>query len=216
MPKLILVTASGLAREVLAVLRGHGEPTDVAVVDDAPSLWGGSLDGAPIIGGLECVGDHADRQILVCAGRGTSRRALVRRLSGLGVAPDRYARVVHPSVDVPDDCTLGRGSIVLAQVALTSRVRLGDHVVVMPNATLTHDDEVDDFATLCAGVTLGGNVHVRSGAYLGMNASVREGTSVGEDSVLGMGAALVTDLPSRQVWAGVPAAALNDHILEVS
>lgn len=216
MPKLILVAASGLAREVLAVLRGNGGLTDVVVIDDAPSSWGGSLDGAAVIGGLECVGDRADHQILVCAGRGTSRRALVRRLSALGVAPDRYARVVHPSVDVPDDCTVGRGSIVLAQVALTSRVRLGDHVVVMPNATLTHDDVVDDYATLCAGVTLGGNVHVQSGAYLGMNASVRERITVGEDSVLGMGAALVADLPPRQVWAGVPAAALNEHILEVS
>ena len=216
MSKLILVAASGLAREVLAVLRGSGGLTDAAVVDDAASMWGGALDGAPIIGGLECVRDHADRQVLVCAGSGTTRRALVRRLSALGVSPDRYAQVVHPSVDVPDDCTVGRGSIVLAQVALTSRVRLGDHVVVMPNATLTHDDVVDDYATLCAGVTLGGNVHVRSGAYLGMNASVRERTSVGEDSVLGMGAALATDLPPGQVWAGVPAAALNDHILEVS
>lgn len=216
MPKLILVAASGLAREVLAVLRGTGEATDVVVVDDAPSMWGGSLDGAAVIGGLECVFDHADHQVLVCAGRGTTRRVLVRRLSALGVAPDRYAHLVHPSVDVPDDCTVGRGTILLAQVALTSRVRLGDHVVVMPNATLTHDDVVDDYATLCAGVTLGGNVHIGSGAYLGMNASVREAITVGEDSVLGMGAALVADLPQRQMWAGVPAVALNQHILEVS
>jgi len=212
MSDLILVAASGLAREVLALLRSSGDGRRIQVVDDAPELWGTTIAGVSVTGGLEVVRDLTAHELLICAGRGTARRAISARLSELGVSPHRYTRVVHPSVNVPDDCEIGAGSILLAHTTLTSNVRLGKHVVVMPNTSLTHDDVVEDCATICAGVSLGGNVHVETGAYLGMNASVREGLRVGADSVLGMGAALLVDLPPGEVWGGNPASCLRTSV----
>lgn len=205
MTRLMLVGASGLARETLEVVRLLGAAEEVSVVDDDPATWGTDLAGAPVVGGLDLVPEYGDHELLVCVGRGPGRRAIVRRLTDLGVAPERYATLVHPAVDVPASCDVGRGTILLAGVVLTTAVRLGDHVVAMPHVTLTHDDVVDDYATLCAGVSLGGAVHVQEGAYLGMGATVREGSLVGVDTVLGMGAALVEDLPAGETWAGVPA-----------
>jgi acetyltransferase-like isoleucine patch superfamily enzyme len=117
--------------------------------------------------------------------------------------------MVHPGVEIPRSCSVWIGSIVLAGVVLTADVRVGEHVVVMPNVTLTHDDVLDDFATVCAGVSLGGGVHVGAGAYLGMNAAVRENVVVGVDSTLGMGSVLLEDLPEKKTWAGVPARPLR-------
>lgn len=205
MSSLLVVAASGLAREALAVVALTGAFDDVRLVDDDPRLWGTHVMGHPVVGGLELVGEYGDHQVLVCAGRGSARWRLVDRLALRGVTPDRYATVVHPSSSLSEGCTVGPGSIVMAGVVMTVDVRVGSHVVLMPHVTLTHDDRVDDFATLCAGVTLGGGVHVGSGAYLGMSASVREGVTVGRDACLGMGAALVRDLPDEETWVGVPA-----------
>jgi sugar O-acyltransferase (sialic acid O-acetyltransferase NeuD family) len=207
MSELVLVAASGLAREVLAVERSCGRYDELLVVDDDPGLWGTSVDGAPVIGGLDAAADLGQADLVVCAGRGSARRELVGRLSGLGVPAARYARVVHPRVEVPSGCTIGAGSVLLASVVLTANVTVGSHVVVMPHVTLTHDDVVEDFATLCAGVTLGGHVRVGEAAYLGMGSCVREHVSVGRDAVLGMGAALLQPLPEAQTWVGVPARA---------
>jgi acetyltransferase-like isoleucine patch superfamily enzyme len=130
----------------------------------------------------------------------------------MGVTSDRYLTLVHPGVRVPPGCTIGAGSILLEGVTLTANVQIGDHVVVMPRVTLTHDDVVENFAVLCAGVSLGGGVRIGNGSYVGMNASVRENRSIGTDATLGMGAALVDDLPAGQTWAGVPAGPLSGHV----
>jgi sugar O-acyltransferase (sialic acid O-acetyltransferase NeuD family) len=206
MRTLVVVAASGLAREVLAV-EGVLEHRDrVVVLDDDPDTWDGELAGHPVLaGGLDRITELGESGVLVCAGSGRARRSIVQRLLELGVAPHRYLTVRHPSVDVPDSCAVGAGSVLLAHVTLTASVRVGRHVVAMPGVTLTHDDVVEDFATLCAGVSLGGAVTVREAAYLGMNSSVRERTTVGRDAVLGMGAVLLEELPDRATWAGVPA-----------
>ena len=205
MVDLILVGASGLAREVLSVLHGAGDDRSVGVLDDSPGLAGTTLDGAPVLGSVDTIGEYPQADILLCVGSGRSRARLAARLEALGVDEARYTRVVHASVDVPASCSIAPGCIVLAGVVLTTDVVLGPHVAVMPHVTLTHGDRVGAFVTLCAGVTLGGDVRIEQAAYLGMNSAVRQLLTVGADSTIGMGAVVLCDIPPGQTWLGVPA-----------
>ena len=205
MTPLLLLAAGGLTREVLAVLE-TGSPYEViGILDDEPSLHGTALNGVGILGGIDSLPDQPRAQLLICAGRGTVRSAIRARLHRLGATDDRFATVVEQTVRIPTTCTVGVGSILLAQTVLTADVRIGRHVVAMPHVVLTHDNQVDDYATLCAGVSLGGGVRVGEAAYLGMNSSVREHLRIGDRATLGMGAVLLHDLPTQQTWAGVPA-----------
>ena len=206
---LLLVAASGLAREVLSVCAATGRPVQ-GVLDDDPAKAGSGFGGTSVLGPVDRVVDHPDAELLLCAGKGSVRRDLAARLAGLGVGNDRYATVLDPSVHVPSSCSVGAGTVLLGGVVLTADVHVGRHVVCMPHVTLTHDDDLADYATLTAGVSLGGGVVVGEAAYLGMNSSVREGRTVGAGSVLGMGAALVTNQPPGTVYAGVPARPIKE------
>ena len=211
MRTLALVAASGLAREVLEVERAIGRYRRFLLVDDDPGLWETWIDGVPVVGPVEQAASLEDSDLLVCAGRGSTRRGLVRRLAALGVTPGRYTQCWHPELRLPPTCVIGAGSILLGQVVLTTGVRLSQHVVAMPHVTLTHDDVVHDYATLCAGVSLGGHVTVGEAAYLGMNSSVREHVRVGRGATLGMGATLLRDQHDGETWYGVPAAPAHDR-----
>jgi sugar O-acyltransferase (sialic acid O-acetyltransferase NeuD family) len=201
---LILLAAGGLAREVLASVRRSDVHHVVGLVDDDPTLTGVTIDGVPVLGDIASLQRESDLRLVICAGRGPTRRRIVERLNAAGIGSSRFATVVDASAEIAG-CNIGVGSIVLGQVVLTTSVRVGAHVVLMPNVTLTHDVVVEDYATLCAGVSLGGGVLVGNGAYLGMNSGVRERITIGQDSVLGMGAALLSDLPAGETWVGVPA-----------
>jgi sugar O-acyltransferase (sialic acid O-acetyltransferase NeuD family) len=205
---LILVAAGGLARETAEAARAAGQDL-LGFVDDDPRLWGGTLDHLPVLGGLEAVLDYRDVSVVLCAGQGIVRARLAARLHEMGVQPDQYVSVVHPSVSVPQSCKVGIGSVLLGGTVLTASVSIGSHVVCYPHVTLTHDDALDDFVTLCSATTLGGGVRIRAGAYVGMSTAIREHVVVGAGAVIGMGAVVLQDVPQGETWAGVPARALR-------
>lgn len=202
----LLVGASGLAREVLAA----GMAGVAGIVDDDENLHGTEVGGMPVLGSIESAIDR-DEQLLVCIGPSIARRAVVRRLRDGGVRPDRFAIFAARSSRIGMSSDIGAGSIVLDGVVVTADARIGEHVVVMPNCTITHDCDLGDFVTVAAGVALGGGVRIGAAAYLGMNASVRPGVVIGESGTIGMGSVVLTDVPEGQTWAGVPARQLGEH-----
>lgn len=206
MKDLLLLAASGLAREVAAAKQRDYRV--VGILDDDDSLHGKRIAGVDVLGGITLAVAH-DAQLLICVGSGTGRRKVAGRLRALGVPEDRFATMVDESARVPPSCDIGPGSILLANVVLTTEVTVGKHVVVMPNVTLTHDVAVGDYATLTAGVSLAGGVVVGEESYIGMNASVRQNVWIGLGSVLGMGAVALSDIPAGETWAGVPARPLS-------
>ncbi|WP_162148840.1 acetyltransferase [Arthrobacter sp. H20] len=206
---LLLIGASGLAREVISSLRGTDTYDVVGVLDDEEHLLKTDLDGVSILGLVSDAGLYPRAQFLVCASSRTARRRGVEALCDVGVTADRYATVIDRSVRVPPGCCVGTGSIVLAHVVMTTAVSIGHHAVVMPRVSLAYDDILEDFSMLAAGTALGGQVHVGREAYLGMNSSVRGGVLIGAGASVDMGAAVLEDVPAGERWGGVPAAPVS-------
>jgi len=84
----------------------------------------------------------------------------------------------------------------------------------MPQAVLTHDDRIGDYATVASGVRLGGGAVLETGAYVGAGALIREGVTVGAWSLIGMGSVVLHDVPPGEVWAGNPARLLRKAFVE--
>lgn len=204
----LLIAASGLAREVLPVVRESGREV-LGFLDDRHDELAPTIGGAHVLGGIDDVVRYPRADLLVCVGSGLGREKIVARLSALGITSGRYATVVDLSVRNPAECPIGAGSILLAGVVLTADAVIGEHVVVMPRVTITHDCLVADFATLAAGVSLGGGVRIGRGAYLGMNSSVRQDLSIGIAATVGMGAVVLNDVLTSETWVGNPARRLG-------
>lgn len=209
MRELVIVGAGGFARETAAAALDTGRQV-LGFVDDDPALHGTTRSGLPILGPVDRV-LTMDAAVVVCVGNPrnfTARRRIVERL---GLPAARWATITHPSAVVGAGSTVGPGSVLLAGAVLTADVTVGSHVAVMPQAVLTHDDEIHDYVTIASGVRLGGGAILSTGAYVGAGALVREGVTVGDWSLIGMGSVVLRDVPPSEVWAGNPARFLR-HI----
>ncbi len=206
--ELLLIGAGGFGRETVEAIRAGQDGSAwrlLGFLDDDPALVGTERDGTPVIGSVASVGDYPNSMIVVCTGSPSNFRSRKRIVQGLGLAPNRYATVIHPTASIGRSVTLGEGTVLLASVIATAAVEIGAHVAVMPCSVLTHDDVIEDYATIAAGVCLGGGVTVGEGAYLGSGALVHEGVRIGCGALVGMGAVVLDDVPPGEVWAGVPA-----------
>jgi len=214
--QLVLIGSGGFGRETAELVRainavaGSRPRWDLAgFLDDDPARWDERISGTPVLGGLDRLAELPDARVVVCTGHPgnfTSKHRIVQRLA---LEPERFATLIHPAATVPASCSLGTGTVILAGAVATTAVEIGSHVAVMPQAVFTHDDRLDDFVTIGAGVCLAGAVHVQEGAYLGGGVLVRENRTIGPWALVGMGAVVTEDVPGGEVWAGVPARRLR-------
>lgn len=206
---LLIVGSGGFGRETAQAvhsLNTSGKAWQLlGYIDDDPARHALTIDGDAVVGGRSHVAQMPETSLVVCTGNPRDYVSRLRIVNDLDLPSERFATIVHPSTTVSRSSTIGVGSVLLAQVCLTAAVRVGAHVAIMPHVTLTHDDVVDDFATIASGVHLGGGVRIEQGAYIGAGALVREGLTVGAFSLVGMGSVLTRSVPPLQVWAGVPA-----------
>lgn len=206
---LVLIGAGGFGRETAQTVHALNQNGTawrlLGFIDDDRALHGQVIDGTVVLGGREWIKKLPDAKFVVCTGRPANYMSRMQIVGDLGLPPERYATIVHPSAAISPSSSVGPGSVLLAYVTLTATVTVGAHVAIMPHVTLTHDDVIDDFVTIASGVCLGGGVRVRRAAYLGAGALIGENRSVGAFSLVGMGAVVTHDVPAREVWAGVPA-----------
>lgn len=177
----------------------------LGLLDDNPELRGRRVGGVEVLGTSAVVHERPDALVSACVASPEDPLRRLRLVERLGLAPERYATLIHPAAVVPESASIGPGSVLHATTVLTADVTLGAHASLMPAVVLTHDDVVGDGVTFGAGVRVAGGVTIERGAYIGSGALLRERIVVGAGALVGMGAVVTRSVPAGETWAGVPA-----------
>ena len=212
---LVIVGVGGFSRETAQAVHACNMREPVwdlrGFVDDDPSRTDTTVDGVPVLGTVGSLERDSDAMLVVGTGRPdnyTTKRAIVRRMA---LGAERFATIVHPGASLATTTTVGVGTVILAATVATASVAIGHHVAVMPGVVFTHDNVIDDYATISAGVRLGGGVHIGMGAYVGAGVIVRENIRIGPWAMVGMGSVVTHDVPAGQLWLGTPARYLRER-----
>jgi sugar O-acyltransferase (sialic acid O-acetyltransferase NeuD family) len=176
----------------------------VGFVDDTPEKQRAGAYGLPVLP-RSALAERRDVAVLAVPGGPLSYKGRRAVIESLGVAPERFATVVHPTARVASIARLGSNVLVMAGAVVTSNAVIGDHVCVLPNTVIHHDVTVGNFSLIGANVAVAGNVTIGENAYVGSGTNVKNGIRIGERALVGLGSNVTRDVPPDATVAGNPA-----------
>lgn len=207
---LVVIGAGGHGREILDIVEAVNRVEPMfelrGVVDDRGDEHGLlARRRVSLLGGVEVLSQLKGSYVIGVSDP-DARRALDKQATDAGLVS---ATLVHPTVVLGSDLSIGPGFVAAAGAQLTTNVTVGRHVQLNIGATVSHDCELGDYVTLSPGSHVSGNVRLGAGVTLGVGAVVRQGVCIGEGTFVGAGAVVVSDLPPGVTAMGVPARPLG-------
>lgn len=183
----------------------------IGFVDDTPEKQTRGAFGIPVWP-RSVLHERRDAAVLAVPGGPQTfagRRAIIE---GLGIEPERFARVIHPTARVSRLASIGTNVLIMAGVVVTSNATIGNHVCVLPNTVIHHDAIIGDWTLVGTAITVAGGAAIGENSYIGSGSNIRNGVRIGRGSLVGLGSNVVKDVAEGSVVAGNPARPLPQRI----
>lgn len=204
--KLVIWGTSGHSMVLADIVGLIGEYEIIGYLDDLnPDRHGSEIRGVPVLGGGEQLpGLRAQGVRHLMFGFASSSARM--RLGTLARELDfELPSAIHPRATIAGDASVGPGTFVKAGAIIEPRAVIGALAVVGAGVVVAHDAVLETAARVSAGTIVGGLVTVGEGSWLGIGVCVKDRVRIGDRSLIGTGAVVVRDIPSRVVAYGVPA-----------
>lgn len=191
----------GVVKLVAAINRHRQTWNILGFLDDTPGREGESFMGIEILGGRDRLSSlvNGKTSFINNVASKTSARAKVTAL--LDAHDCELASLVHPGAD-QEFTVIGRDVMIGNGAVIEANVRIFDHCIVRPNATISHDCVLEENVFVGPGATLCGHVKAGENAYVGAGSTVLQRLTLGAGSVVGAGAVVGKDVPPSTIMVG--------------
>ena len=169
-----------------------------------PAREGDSLLGIEIVASVEAVGPAGSVACVIAVGDNSTRARISGELS-MRYPGLRFPALIHPAASVSRFARVGEGSVAMAGAVIGPATVVGRFCIVNTHASLDHDCQLGDFASLAPGSHTGGRVSVGDRSAICLGACLREGVRVGRDCVFGANSYVHGDLDDGVLAMGSPA-----------
>lgn len=208
MKDLIIFGASGFGREVAWAVERLNKVTPtwnlLGFMDDADDIQGTKINGYPVLGKTDDIGNYPDACFVVAIGASRTREKIVSSMKIVNPSI-KFGTVIDPSVEMSDLVNIGEGTIICAHTIITVNIEIGSHVIINLDCTVGHDAVLQDFVTLYPSVNVSGITNIGHAVELGTGMQIIQGKTVGDYSIVGAGAVVVKDIPAKCTAVGSPA-----------
>jgi len=207
MKNVVLIGAGTALLYSIDIVEKEGKYNIIGIIDSSLEI-SKELYGYKIIGRqenlLDLIKDYNINGGIITIGDNWTRYNIYQELSKIKSDFNWY-NAMHPSVIIGKNVNLGFGLLVMAGVIINSGATIGNFCHLYTSANIEHDCMVEDYASISAGVVLGGHVKIGKYSAVTLNATVFDRLNIGENSVIGAGAVVTKNVPDNMLVYGNPA-----------
>lgn len=143
--------------------------------------------------------------------RGMRNRSVIarKRLSGVDVTTS-----VHPTSRVAADLSAGPYVFIGRDCSIPPMVTIGKYTMFASDVSIVGDDHVWSDPSVpmqFAGRPAQQSTLIGSDAWLGHGVILMRGVTIGDGAVIAAGAVVTKDVPSYEIWAGIPAQRIGER-----
>jgi len=208
MKKIIIIGSAGLGKEIKSILDSINKraPTWdlVGFYDDAFTKPYEVTDGINCLGVIDDIKDQQPDDISIVFG--IADRFIVKSIteafSGRGY---HYPNIIHPTVEICNMTTMGKGNVMAFQSFISTDVKVGDFNFLNTFAAIGHDVVLGDFNALNPRVQISGNVLIGSLNMFGMSSAVVQNKIIGNKNIINSFSLLTKSIKDERKYFGIPA-----------
>lgn len=218
MRDIVIIGASGFARETLAIIednnraRSNDPEWNVLGFVDNNTEVGTLINGYPVLGGDDWLIAYPKEICAVCAvGEANIRRRIIEKYRA---TPNHvcFPNIISRRATLTSrTTTMGEGCIICPGNVLTCNIKIGDFMISNMNNTFGHDAIIGDFVTINPGSNISGYVTLGKEITIGAGVQIIPHKSVGNGVIIGAGAVVIKDLPDNCTAVGAPAKPIKFH-----
>lgn len=200
MQDIVIVGAGGIGREAAWIIEEMNKVENkwnlLGFVDDNNSMWGQTLNGYEVLGGLNVLTSLKSKpQVIVAMANCKVKKDIVENLQG----SFKFATLIHPSVSVSSYVKIGQGTLIYPGVILTVNTTIGNHVLISGNCGIGHDTNIGDYSSILWGSNFSGYDTLGQGCFIGVGTSIAQGISIEEGYKAMTGSNIVESVMAMEV-----------------
>jgi len=189
-----------------------------AIIEDDVEVAPYAVIGPGVkIGARSFIGPHTELQCCVLGEDCNVKAGAVIGSAGFGVTADETGHIDIPHIGrsiIGNRVSIGSQSCV--DRGLLGDTILGDDVKLDNFVQIAHNVTVGAGTVMAGHVGVSGSCNVGKGVQLGGNVGLADHITVGDGASVAARAGVMHDIPAGEVWSGIPAMPIREHMRLIS
>ena len=176
----------------------------VVFIDDNKELWGKTINGIQIVGGLEFLfsTENKNKEVLVAIANPIIREKIFNQVNEKKI---EFFNLIHSTALILPSVEIGKGCMFMPHSIVCSNAKIGNGVIINMASIVEQSCILADFVGLAPGVNIGGRTEIGKRSLIATGATIFARILIGEQNIIAAGSVVTKSTSHFSYLKGTPA-----------